>query len=162
MARLFSLRGLIVSAIALVIVLLAIGWLTREDPASKPYLKIAGSGFLFNYRFAEVSYGFTAVVIRPLPVGSIIEASFEDPAGGAHHVVRKRVGTDSVRYGFQSPSVRGVEAGVPYQVSIRVIEREGTNVLWTHAFGIKSQISDKVVPEEPLTIGPGYAKNTGE
>ncbi|MEX0345914.1 MAG: hypothetical protein AB3N20_13390 [Rhizobiaceae bacterium] len=162
MARLITLRGLICSAIALVLVLLAIGWLTREDPASKPYLNIAGGGFLFNYRIAEVTYGFTAVVIRPLPVGSIIEASFEDPAGGADHVVRKRVGTDTVRYGFQSPPVRGVAAGVPYQVSIRVIDREETKVLWTDAFGIKSQMSDKVVPEKPLTIGPGYAKNTDD
>lgn len=162
MSRLFTLRRLIGSAIALVLVLLAIGWLTREDPALKPYLKIAGSGFLFNYRIADVTYGFTAVVVRPLPVGSIIEASFEDPAGGADHVVAKRVGTDTVRYGFQSPSVRGVASGVPYQVSIRVIDREGTIVLWRHAFHIKSQISDKVVPEEPLTVGPGYAKNPQE
>lgn len=159
MFRKVSLRGLIGASIGLVVVLLAIGWLTREDPANKPYLKILGSGFLFNYRVADVTYGFTALVIRPLPVGSIIEARFEDPAGGEDHVVRKRVGTDTARYAFQSPSVRGVVAGKPYGVAIDVYARDGKELLWQHAVSIKSQISDDVVPDEPLTTGPGYARS---
>lgn len=159
MIRLVSLRGLIGASIALVCVLLAIGWLTREDPADKPYLKILGGGFVFNYRVADVTYGFTAIVVRPLPVGSIIETRFEDPAGGDDHVVRKRVGTDTVRYAFQSPPVRGVEAGKPYGVSIRVVDRLEKQTLWTHSLQIKSQLSDTIVPDEPLTVGPGYTPN---
>ena len=154
-----SVKRIIIASSGLVVVLLVVGWITREDPADKPYLKIAGSGFVFNYRVADVTYGFTAIVIKPLPVGSTIEACFQDPAGGPDHLVRKRVGTDSVRYGFQSPSVRGVIAGKPYRVSVRVFDRQGEQELWQHAFVIKSQISDSVMPDKPLTIGPGYTPN---
>lgn len=157
-----TLPRLISASIVLVTALLAIGWLTREDPASKPYLDIVGRGFLFNYRVADTTYGFTAMVIRPLAVGSTIEAVFEDPSGAEPHVVRKRVGTDTVRYGFQSPPVRGVEAGRPYRVDVRVLSRQGDAVLWTHSFEVRSQLFDQVLPDRPLTVGPGYARNPDE
>lgn len=155
----FTLPRLVGASIALLAVLLAAGWLTREDLASKPYLKVMGSGFMFNYRVADVYYGFTAIVQRPLPTGSIIEAAFEDPAGGAEHVVRTRVGTDTNRYSLRSPPVRGVEKDRPYTVAIRVLDREEKQVLWRDQVSVKSQISDTVVPKEPLTVGPGYALN---
>ena len=154
-----SLRRLIAGCVALLVPLFAIGWLTREDPADKPLLQISGGGFIFNYRVAEVYYGFSAYVMRPLPVGSIIEAEFEDPAGGAAHRARLRVGADTRHYSLRSPPVRGVEAGRPYHVAIKVFDREEKELIWQHELDIKSQISDAVVPDQPLTIGPGYAKN---
>ena len=154
-----SLTHVVAAAIALVAVLFAIGWLTREDPGERPYLKILGGGFMFNYRVADVYYGFTAVVQRPLPTGSIIEAEFEDPGGGSGHVVRQRVGTDTARYSLRSPSVRGVQAGRPYHVAIRVFDREEKQLLWTHGLDFTSQISDDIVPEKPMTVGPGYTPN---
>jgi hypothetical protein len=161
MVERLTLPRLVGAALAVLLVLFAIGWATREDPATKPYLKVLGGGFMFNYRIAEVYYGFTAVVQRPLETGSIIEASFEDPAGGADHVVRQRVGTDSVRYTLRSPPLKGVEAGRPYQVAIRVLDREEKVTIWSDNLRFSSQISDAVVPDEPLTVGPGYARNPG-
>ncbi len=155
----FTLPRIVGASIALLAVLLAAGWLTREDMTTKPYLKVLGSGFMFNYRVADVYYGFTAIVQRPLPTGSIIEASFEDPSGGPEHVVRTRVGTGTNRYSLRSPSVRGVERHKPYTIAIRVLDREEKQVLWRNEFGVRSQIGDEVVPDEPLTIGPGYALN---
>jgi hypothetical protein len=154
-----SLPRLVGAAIALLAVLLAAGWLTREDPDNKPYLTILGGGFVFNYRVSDVHYGFTALVDRPLPTGSVIEAAFEDPAGGPAHVVRTRVGTDTNRYSLRSPPVRGVEAGRPYHVAIRVLDRGEDRLLWSHDMAFRSQIGDAVVPDRPLTIGPGYARN---
>ncbi|TKT80422.1 hypothetical protein XW59_007035 [Aquamicrobium sp. LC103] len=155
----FSVKGIVIAAAALLAVLFAIGWMSRVDPETKPYLNILGGGFMFNYRIAEVYYGFTAVVERPLPTGSIIEARFEDPGGGADLIVRQRVGTDTERYSLRSPPVRGVEAGKPYHVAIRVFDREERQLLWTHGLDFKSQISDTVVPDKPLTVGPGYTPN---
>lgn len=154
-----SLRGLIAGCVALLVPLFAIGWLTREDPADKPLLQISGGGFIFNYRVAEVYYGFSASVMRPLPVGSIIEAEFEDPAGGEAHRARLRVGADTRHYSLRSPPVRGVEAGRPYHVAIKVFDREEKELIWQQELDIRSQISDAIVPDQPLTIGPGYAKN---
>lgn len=161
MSARLSLSHLIAASIGLVAVLFAVGWTTRQDPAEAPYLKILGGGFMFNYRVADVYFGFTAAVMRPLPTGSIIEAVFEDPAGGPGHVVRQRVGTDTERYALRSPPVRGVKAGQPYRVDIKVMNRQETAVLWTHGLAFKSQIDDTVVPDQPLTIGPGYARNPG-
>jgi hypothetical protein len=154
-----SLPRIVAASVTLLAVLLAIGWMTREDPANKPYLKILGGGFMFNYRVADVYYGFTAVVDRPLPTGSIIEAAFEDPAGGPRYVVRTRVGTGTSRYALRSPPVRGVEADKPYHVAIRVLDRTEQELLWTHDLAFRSRISDRVVPDRPLTVGPGYARN---
>ncbi|MCV0351258.1 MULTISPECIES: hypothetical protein [unclassified Nitratireductor] len=157
--RAFSFRNIIIAALALCAVLFAVGWFTREDPADAPYLKILGGGFMFNYREAEIFYGFTAQVVRPLASGSIIEATFEDPAGGAPLVVSERVSTMTDRYALRTPPVRGVEAKKPYRVEIRVYDRTKTTLLWQEEHSYASQIADTVVPEKPLTIGPGYHRN---
>jgi len=157
--RAFSFRNIIIAALALCMVLFAVGWFTREDPADAPYLKILGGGFMFNYREAEIFYGFTAQVVRPLASGSIIEARFDDPAGGAPLVVSERVSTMTDRYALRTPPVRGVEAKKPYRVEIRVYDRTKTTLLWQEEHSYASQIADTVVPEKPLTIGPGYHRN---
>lgn len=159
MARLLSPSRLVAAAIGVLAILFAVGWLTRQDPADKPVLEILGGGFVFNYRIADIHYGFTAVVRRPLESGSIIEVRFEDPGGGDELVVRERVSPMTDRYTFRSPPVRGVEAGRPYKVEIRVLDRLETTELWSTTREFASQISDRNMPEQPLTIGPGYAKN---
>src|SRR5690606_8662269 len=159
MIRYLSPMRLLAAAVAFCIVLFAIGWTMREDPSDKPYLKILGGGFMFNYREGEVFYGFTAVVTRPRARGSIIEAEFENPAGGEPFVVSERVSTMTDRYALRSPPIRGVEEGKPYQVAIRVYDREKEDLLWTTTRDYKSQISDEVVPDKPLVVGPVYALN---
>ncbi len=154
-----TLPRLVAAALALVAVLFSIGWMTREDPADKPYLTIFGGGFVANYRLAEMHYGFTAAVTRPLLTGSIIEVRFEDPAGGPALTVRKRVGTDADRYSFHSPPVKGVEAGRRYAIDIRIYEREGERQLWQHHLSYASQVGSDIIPDQPLTVGPGYARN---
>lgn len=145
--------------IALAAVLFAIGWLTREDPAGKPYLRIAGGGFIYNYRIADVFYGFTAYVLKPLPAGSWLVAEFEDPAGGAPLVVETRMHARSAKYGVRSPGIRGVKAGRPYHVSIKVYDYTRSRLIWSDQRQFVSQIDDTVVPDKPLTIGPGYHRN---
>lgn len=149
----------VAAAIGFVVVLLAIGWAFREDPAEKPYLGIAGGGFIFNYRVADVFYGFTAYVLKPLPVGSWLIAEFEDPQGGPPLTVETRLHARSSKYGVRSPSVRGVKAGKPYHVSIRLYDRTRARLLWSGGKDFVSQIDDSVVPAIPLTIGPGYHRN---
>ena len=153
------LSHVVVAAVLLLGPLFAVGWATREDPAQKPLRGIVGGGFIFNYREGEVYYGFTAVVQKPLENGSIIEASFEDPAGLPAHVVRERVSPMTNKYALRSPPVRGVEAGKGYDVSIRVLDRQGTHELFAAKRTYHSQIADAVVPEKPLTVGPGYHLN---
>lgn len=154
-----TLPGIIVASVALLAALMAVGWMTRVDPSDKPYLRIMGGGFVLNYRIAEVYYGFTAIVERPLLPGSIIEATFEDPAGGPAHVARLRVDSDTNRYALRSPPVRGVVKDRPYAVSVKVMDREEKEVIWSDELTFRSQLDDTVVPDQPLTVGPGYARN---
>ena len=146
-------------ALAVAVVAFIAGWMTRDDPAEKPYLEIVGGGFIFNYRVADVFYGFTAQVMKPVPVGSIIVAEFEDPAGGPPLVVEKRVNARTARYGLRSPTVHGVQADQPYKVSVRLYDWQRKELLWQGEHAYSSRISDAIVPDKPLTIGPGYHRN---
>ena len=159
MTALFTPFRVVAAGLVLLALLFAIGWLTRDDPADKPFLEIAGGGFVFNYRVADNFYGFTALVARPLESGSIIEAEFENPAGGPPLVVRERVSPMTDRYAMRTPPLKGVEAHKPYQVTIRVIDREETREIWSTTRSYASRISDARTPDKPLTVGPGYHLN---
>lgn len=148
------------AAFAAVAVALAFAYVlaNRPDPAEKPYLSFLGGGFIFNYRIAEVTYGFTAQVVRPLPIGTVIKAAFEDPAGGSPLTVQARIGTEKLRYSLVSPPVQGVVAGHKYHVSVQLISRDGDEVIARYEKSYVSQVGQEVMPEGPLTVGPGYQR----
>lgn len=155
-----SVVKIVVGASVLLALLFAIGWWTREDPADKPYLRILGGGFIVNYRVADVYYGFSAIVQRPLPTGTIVEAAFENPEGGAPFIVRQRMGgPEMTQFSMRSPPVKGVRAGQPYTVSIRILDRTESQVLWSYRQEFRSQVGSDIAPDKPLTIGPGYTPN---
>ena len=47
-----------------------------DNQSDKPYMKIAGGGFMFNYRYSIMNYGFVVKPLRPLPEGSTL--SYEE------------------------------------------------------------------------------------
>lgn len=156
--RLFSPLRIVLAGIALLAALFAVGWATRVVP-DKPPVVVAGGGFIFNYRLADYFYGVTVAVQTPLEAGSIIEARFEDPAGGPPIVLRERVSAASSRYDFRTPPLSGIEAGRRYKVAVRVLDREETHELYATELAFKSDVSDAGLPKAPLTVGPGYARN---
>jgi hypothetical protein len=159
MAGLFTPFRIVAASLVLLAGLFAVGWATRIDPSDKPVIAVVGGGFILNYRLADYYYGFTAVVQKPLESGSIIEATFEDPGGGAPIVVRERVSPATNRYDFRTPPLSGIEAQKPYKVTVRVLDRQETGELYAAEFAYKSDVSDAKLPKAPLTVGPGYAKN---
>jgi hypothetical protein len=60
---------------------------------------------------------------------------------------------------LRSPPVRGVEKDRSYKVAVRILDRQETEELWHDELSFRSQISDTVVPDAPLTVGPGYTPN---
>ncbi|KQT82527.1 hypothetical protein [Aurantimonas sp. Leaf443] len=150
---------IVFGSLALLAVLLGIGLSTREAPGDKPYMVVAGSGFMFNYRIAEATYGFTAELQRPVKAFSRIVAQFEDPAGGPPIVVAQTLYPRTTRYGIQTPPVTGVERGKPYRVSVRLLQNGDDAVLFEKEFTVASQLPSTVIPPAPLTIGPGYRRN---
>ena len=151
------LAGAVIAAVAVALSLVYV-LANRPDPGEKPYLSFLGGGFIFNYRIGEVIYGFTAQVTRPLPVGTVIEAEFEDPAGGSPLLARVRIGTEKLRYSLTSPPVRGVVADRAYHVTVRLIARDGADILARYDKSYVSQVGQEVMPQGPLTVGPGYQR----
>lgn len=158
-AKRFSFEHVLAGMILVLAVLFAFGWATREPPAGKPYLKIAGASFIFDYRTSQAFYGFTAYLMKPVPNYSRIEATFEDPAGGPAFVVTKKLSPRSTRYGLRSPDLQGVKAHVPYHVHVRLLRNPDHAVLFQTDFTVASQQDQSILPEKPLTIGPGYYPN---
>lgn len=134
---------------AFCLVLLALFLLLREDPGERPYLKILGASFIFNYRVADVYMGFTAVPQKPIPVGSTLVATFQDPSGPEPFVVSRQIGLPDRRISMRSPSMRGVEADTPYRIALKLLATGTGETLWTHEFTISSNMSDDVVPDAP-------------
>jgi hypothetical protein len=157
--RPIGLPRIVAGAAGLLVVLLAIGLAMREPVGDKPYLRIAGASFIFNYRVAEVFYGFTAEVQRPVRNLSLLEAVFEDPGGGAPIRVTERLNPRTKRYSLRTPPVRGVEKDRPYKVVVRLIQNGDDAILFEEEFTVRSQMADDVVPDRPLTVGPGYMRN---
>ena len=152
-------RRIMAWAIGLIVFFgLALGYVLsqRDDLTSRPYLQILGGGFVFNYRVDDTFYGFTARIVRPVPVGTILEASFEDPAGGAPIVIRERVGTGQLQYALRTPELHNVQKDHPYKVEIRLLDRADERVIWETRREYRSALDQSVMPEGPLTVGPGY------
>ncbi len=123
----------------------------------KPYLTFAGGGFVFDYRLAIADYGFVARVMRTVPPGSIIEAEFENPAGGNPIVLRQSTRAGRNSYVFRTPPLQGVRANRDYQAVLRLLDSEQTE-LASYRKSFRSSVDQSVLPETPSVVGPGYQR----
>jgi hypothetical protein len=122
------------------------------------YLSVAGGGFVFNYRIAEATYGIAVKPMRDLPADGVIEATLENPAGGAPFVMREEGPFNPTRIAFQTPPVTGIVKGRPYKVTVVLRDAKGA-ALQTIEKTYASDLDQSVLPERPLAIGPGYQTN---
>lgn len=140
---------------------LALGACADNGDDQRPYLEFSGGGFIFNYRTAVVDYGFVATVKRRIEPGTILEAQFENPAGGEPFVESVTATAGRLQYAFRSPPVQGVKADRDYRVVLRVLDRETRQPLAAYARHYRSDLDQEVMPANPLTVGPGYHKPGG-
>ena len=133
----------------------------RPDPNARPYLKIYGGGFVFNYRIGEVFYGFTARIMRPIDVGTVLEAEFENPAGGDPIVVTQRLGAKAPTLSVRTPGVKGVEKGRDYKVVVRLRNRDSGKVFAQYEKSYASNLDQEIMPDGPLTVGAGLSPAAG-
>lgn len=125
----------------------------------EPYIEFAGGGFIVNYRVADAYYGFIAHQKRRIPSGTLLIASFEDPAGGAPLVVEQTARWGQLDYSFRSPPLKGIVADRDYWVELRLVDPENKTVLATYRKAFQSSVDQTMVPDKPLTVGPGYKRN---
>lgn len=115
-----TLRGVLVSIAAVFL-------LAGCSESKGKYVEIERGGFLFDYQLAQVKAGFTAKTLKSLPQGGILEASFENPAGGEALIVKLPVSGAS-EYDFLSPPITGVVKDKEYEVTLRVRNSRGDEV----------------------------------
>lgn len=121
-----------------------------------PSIEIAGGGFVYNYRLGEFRYSLTVHLTRPRPIGTVLEAEFENPAGGDSILVSRQLQSRLDRYGLESPALSGVQQEVPYQAWIRLKDRESGQIMETLTMTFRTNLKPGSLGKGPLTIGPGY------
>jgi hypothetical protein len=126
------------------------------ETSDKPYLKIAGGGFVFNYRYSAMNYEFVAKPLRPLPEGSILEASFEVPNSAERLIVTLPVQVGKMQYIFATPPLKGVVKGKPYKATLRLLEAGTNKELAKLEQDYRSNTDQAELPTKAPVKGPGY------
>ena len=145
---------------AIACLLAALALIACDFNGDKPYLSFVGGGFIFNYRLATAEYGFVARVMRPIPEGSIVEAEFENPAGGPPIVLRQNTAPGRSSYVFETPPLQGVAANHEYRVVLRLLNAEGKEFA-RYEKSFHSEVDQSVLPETAPVVGPGYQPAPG-
>ncbi|MEZ5842910.1 MAG: hypothetical protein R3D27_04170 [Hyphomicrobiaceae bacterium] len=130
-----------------------------EDDSKRPPLTVVGGGFIFNYRAASAYYGVSVKLARAMPKGTVIEVQFEDPSGGPAVRVSETVTDERRGYALETPPLRGVVAGRDYLVVVHLKEAETGREIYRLEHRVHSELDQDVLPEKPLTVGPGYTPN---
>jgi hypothetical protein len=125
---------------------------------SGPYFEIGGGGFIFNYRIAEATAGVIVVPKRTLPEDGTLKATFQNPSGGEPLVMVQEVSPTKKRYDFDTPPLTGVKAKTDYVMTVQLLDAEGKEVFKAEKV-LRSDLDQTVLPDKPLTVGPGYARN---
>jgi hypothetical protein len=142
--------------VALFLGLTGLAGCQRED-LDEP-LKLSGKLFIFNYRVAQATYVVTLARNGPLPEPSFVEATFENPAGGAAFVTRTKIFAFWEKVSLESPPVHCVVKDRPYAISIRILDGSGT-VLQTIETTLTSSLDQTIMPGKALVVGPVYTPN---
>ncbi len=126
---------------------------TGPDP-----LKLTGKIFVFNYRLAYATYMITLSKLEPVPVGSIVVATFENPAGGEPLTLTRKLFAKLEKVVLESPDITCVKKERPYAVTIEVKGPAG-QALQTIETTVTSDIDQDMMPAKALVEGPAYDKN---
>ena len=127
-----------------------------DDQPDKPYVKIAGGGFMFNYRYSVLNYGFVVKPLRPLPEGSTLEASFDIPDSAQKFVLTLPVVAGKMQYGFETQALHGVKKDVPYKATLRLLEAGTGKELAMMERDFRSDVEQSSLPTKAPVQGIGY------
>ena len=142
----------------MLLVATVLGFVAACSNENGPYLEVGGGGFIFNYRLATAYAGMVVGPLRLLPENSTIEVTFENPAGGAQFVLTQQTAPETKRYTFTIEPLTGIKANVDYLATVRLLDAGGRELQRIEK-KYRSEVDQAILPEKPLTIGPGYTPN---
>jgi hypothetical protein len=126
-----------------------------DDNAPKDYLKIAGGGITFNYRYSQASMVVIAQQKYPLPEGSTVEAQFDLPGQNARQIVSLPAMTGKLTYELQSDPLTGFKKNGQYNVTVRLLDSAGKQLDRDDQIFISDE-DQSTLPTKPLVDGPSY------
>lgn len=135
--------------------MLAVSACRQSDEGN--YVRVAGNVFIFNYREAVATYVLSLQRLRPLPPDSLWRATFDNPEGGTPQTVTRTIFAGMGNIAVESEPVYCIVKGKPYTYKIEIIAENRT--LQVLSGTMVSTLSQDILPEKPLVIGPGYQKN---
>jgi hypothetical protein len=106
-----------------------------------------------------MSYGFVARQLKPLPEGSILEASFDLPDTERKYVITQPARTGQLQYSFETEALRGVKKDTPYKVQLKLLEADTGKELALVEQVFKSDVDQDILPTKAPVVGPGYQAN---
>ncbi|ODR89220.1 hypothetical protein [Sinorhizobium alkalisoli] len=144
--------------IAICAVLAAVALIGCQRETGPDPLKLTGKIFVFNYRLAYATYMITLNKTEPVPDGSVVVASFENPAGGEPLTLTRKLFPKLDKIVLESPDVTCVRKERPYAVTIEVKGPDGATLQKLETT-VTSDVDQDVLPARPLVVGPAYDKN---
>jgi hypothetical protein len=153
MSRLPLKRLLLATLIAGLPALVACQRETGPDP-----LELTGKMFIFNYRLAYATYMITLTKTEPVPEGSTVVTTFENPSGGAPLTLDRKLFAKLDKIVLESPDITCVKKQTPYAVTIEVKGPDGA-ILQTLKTSVISNLDQDIMPAKALVVGPAYDKN---
>lgn len=122
------------------------------DSGPIQYIKIAGGGIQFNYRYSHASMVVVAQQTHPLPEGSRIEALFDLPGTNTRQSVSSQTFEGKLSYALQSQNLTGITKGEKYNVTIRLLTKDGVEL--DHRDTVFTSDEDQsTLPDKPLVEG---------
>lgn len=126
-----------------------------DDNGPKDYLKIAGGGITFNYRYSQASMIVIAQQKYPLPVGSTVEAQFDLPGQNVRQIVTLPAMEGKLTYKLQSDPLTGIKKGSEYNVTIRLLDASGKQLDRDDQIFVSDE-DQATLPTKPLVEGYQY------
>jgi hypothetical protein len=92
------------------------------------YMKIAGGGLTFNYRYSEARAVIVGRQVTPLPQGASVEALFDIPGETRRERVSRPAIEGKLTYKLESSPLSGIKKGIPLKVTLLVFDATGREI----------------------------------
>jgi hypothetical protein len=120
-----------------------------ESDDDKDYIKVAGGGLSFNYRYSEARAVIVGRQVQPLPQGARVEALFDVPGQTRRERVSRPAISGKIIYKLESSPLAGLKKGVPIHVTLIVVDAAGKEIDREERQYV-SDVDQEGLPSKPL------------